>query len=82
MLAMLAILIVLSFSWMVVLPVFDEAHNIDSVCIEAYSININRKKLDRASANLTKLKKRVSEVKQKDKERLEKEYRSLVRVLK
>ena len=58
--------------------VFDEAHNIDSVCIEAYSININRKKLDRASANLTKLKKRVSEVKQKDKERLEKEYRSLV----
>jgi DNA excision repair protein ERCC-2 len=58
--------------------VFDEAHNIDSVCVEAYSININRKKLDRASANITKLTKRVSQVKQKDKERLENEFQRLV----
>ena len=33
--------------------VFDEAHNIDTACIEAYSLNINFKKtLEEAAINL------------------------------
>ena len=58
--------------------VFDEAHNIDSVCIEALSINLNRKRLERAAGNLKNLSKRVEEVKRKDKEKLEREYQQLV----
>lgn len=35
--------------------VFDECHNIDNACIEAFSLNINKKTLDLASNNLRKL---------------------------
>lgn len=35
--------------------VFDECHNIDNACIEAFSMNLNRKSLELASANLKKL---------------------------
>lgn len=39
--------------------VFDECHNIDNACIEAFSLNINRKTLELASKNLTKLEEEV-----------------------
>jgi DNA excision repair protein ERCC-2 len=35
--------------------VFDEAHNIDNVCIEALSVNLRQQTLDGAQRNLTKL---------------------------
>ena len=31
--------------------VFDEAHNIDDVCIEAYSVKLNRSLLEAATKN-------------------------------
>lgn len=39
--------------------VFDEAHNIDNVCIEAFSINLNLITLEKARQNITKLEKEV-----------------------
>lgn len=35
--------------------VFDECHNIDNACIEAFSLNLNRRSLERASESLRKL---------------------------
>ncbi len=35
--------------------VFDEAHNIDNVCIEALSVNMRQQTLDAAGRNLTRL---------------------------
>lgn len=58
--------------------VFDEAHNIDNVCIEALSVELDRRSLDRASRNLTTLSSHVARVKQADKARLDAEYRRLV----
>lgn len=40
--------------------VFDEAHNIDNVCIEAFSVNLNMMTLERARQNIEKLKKEVA----------------------
>ena len=36
--------------------VFDEAHNIDNVCIEALSVNLRQQTLDVAGRNLNRLK--------------------------
>ncbi|KAG7393803.1 General transcription and DNA repair factor IIH helicase subunit XPD [Phytophthora boehmeriae] len=58
--------------------VFDEAHNIDNVCIEALSVDLDRRSLDRASRNLTTLSSQVNRLKQADKARLDAEYRRLV----
>ncbi|OQR94777.1 TFIIH basal transcription factor complex helicase subunit [Achlya hypogyna] len=58
--------------------VFDEAHNIDNVCIEALSVTLNRRGLDRASRNLTTISTTVARMKQADKARLDAEYRRLV----
>lgn len=35
--------------------VFDEAHNIDNVCIEALSVNVRRQTLDGATRNLNRM---------------------------
>lgn len=35
--------------------VFDEAHNIDNVCIEALSVNLRQRTLDSAVRNITQL---------------------------
>ncbi|ETB60031.1 hypothetical protein YYC_02420 [Plasmodium yoelii 17X] len=39
--------------------VFDEAHNIDSVCLEALSVNIDRSILNKATMNITTLFKKI-----------------------
>lgn len=39
--------------------VFDEAHNIDNVCIESMSVNINRRTLDQCSANVESLQRHI-----------------------
>lgn len=58
--------------------VFDEAHNIDNVCIEALSVELDRRALDRASRNLSSISSHVNRMKQADKARLDAEYKRLV----
>jgi DNA excision repair protein ERCC-2 len=58
--------------------VFDEAHNIDNVCIEALSVNLRQQTLDSAGRNLTRLGQLVDTAKQADARRLTAEYRRLV----
>jgi len=58
--------------------VFDEAHNIDSVCIEALSVTINERALEQATRSLGRLSSEVSRIKSTDNDRLQAEYRNLV----
>ncbi|KAK2079810.1 hypothetical protein QBZ16_002205 [Prototheca wickerhamii] len=61
--------------------VFDEAHNIDNVCIEALSVELRSQLLDAAGRNLGRLRREIDRVKQTDAERLRREYQRLVRGL-
>eukprot|EP00917_Polyrhabdina_sp_WS-2016_P025658 GHVP01055207.1.p1 GENE.GHVP01055207.1~~GHVP01055207.1.p1 ORF type:complete len:839 (+),score=130.82 GHVP01055207.1:868-3384(+) len=61
--------------------VFDEAHNIDNVCIEAFSVDISMLTLEKARKNLNSLEKAVEHVKNTDQARLLKEYDSLLQGL-
>ncbi|XP_063223266.1 general transcription and DNA repair factor IIH helicase subunit XPD [Bacillus rossius redtenbacheri] len=58
--------------------VFDEAHNIDNVCIDSMSVKINRRTIEKSSANLQVLEKTVSEMKEDDANKLREEYQRLV----
>ncbi|KAK8916305.1 DNA repair helicase UVH6 [Platanthera zijinensis] len=58
--------------------VFDEAHNIDNVCIEALSVSIRRKTLDGATRNLNKISQQIDRFKATDAGRLREEYNRLV----
>ncbi|XP_010612937.1 general transcription and DNA repair factor IIH helicase subunit XPD isoform X2 [Fukomys damarensis] len=58
--------------------VFDEAHNIDNVCIDSMSVNLTRRTLDRCQANLDTLQKTVLRIKETDEQRLRDEYQRLV----
>lgn len=58
--------------------VFDEAHNIDSVCIEALSVTINERALEQATRSLGRLSSEVSRIKKSDNRRLQDEYQNLV----
>eukprot|EP00550_Attheya_septentrionalis_P001898 CAMPEP_0198285108 /NCGR_PEP_ID=MMETSP1449-20131203/4420_1 /TAXON_ID=420275 /ORGANISM="Attheya septentrionalis, Strain CCMP2084" /LENGTH=869 /DNA_ID=CAMNT_0043982371 /DNA_START=47 /DNA_END=2656 /DNA_ORIENTATION=- len=58
--------------------VFDEAHNIDSVCIEALSVTINERGLEQATRSLGRLSSEVSRIKSSDNQRLQNEYQNLV----
>ena len=58
--------------------VFDEAHNIDSVCIEALSVDINERGLEQATRCLGRLSSEVSRIKKSDSQRLQEEYQNLV----
>lgn len=61
--------------------VFDEAHNIDNVCIEALSVTLDKRMLDSAQRSVQTLSAKVSRLKSSDSERLQKEYQDLVRGL-
>jgi DNA excision repair protein ERCC-2 len=61
--------------------VFDEAHNIDNVCIESLSIDLTRPMLDTAARSIDTLSSKIEEIKANDAERLEDEYRKLVQGL-
>lgn len=41
--------------------VFDEAHNIDNVCIDSMSVKINKKIIEKSAANITLLEKTIAE---------------------
>eukprot|EP00924_Labyrinthula_sp_SR-Ha-C_P007404 snap_masked-scaffold_24-processed-gene-2.34-mRNA-1 protein AED:0.02 eAED:0.02 QI:0/-1/0/1/-1/1/1/0/767 len=58
--------------------VFDEAHNIDNVCIEALSVHFKEKTLNTASGKINSLQKIIDESKGTTKERLVEEYNKLV----
>lgn len=52
----------------------DEAHNIDNVCIEALSVDLEEPLLRRASGNITQLNSAIYRAKESAAERLQKEY--------
>ncbi|UXI17089.1 cAMP-specific 3'5'-cyclic phosphodiesterase 4A-like [Sarcoptes scabiei] len=58
--------------------VFDEAHNIDNVCIESMSVNINRKLLERCHMNITMLQESIQKIKEVDEQKLSHEYHKLL----
>ncbi|KAJ8489675.1 hypothetical protein ONZ45_g13473 [Pleurotus djamor] len=58
--------------------VFDEAHNIDNVCIESLSIDITRPMLDSAGRSVVKLGEKIEEFKTTDAAKLQDEYARLV----
>ncbi|KAI9251662.1 hypothetical protein EDC94DRAFT_642507 [Helicostylum pulchrum] len=58
--------------------VFDEAHNIDNVCIEALSIDLTRPMLDASARSVGILADRIDEIKKTDAQRLKNEYTKLV----
>ncbi|CAG9460982.1 unnamed protein product [Pedinophyceae sp. YPF-701] len=61
--------------------VFDEAHNIDNVCIEALSVNLRLNALNSASSNVARLREKVEEVQARDAAKLQAEYERLVQGL-
>lgn len=58
--------------------IFDEAHNIDNVCIESLSLYLTDDTLKRASRGANKLAEAVEEMKAQDNEKLRDEYQKLV----
>jgi DNA excision repair protein ERCC-2 len=58
--------------------VFDEAHNIDSVCIEALSVTLNDRTLEQATRSLGRLSSEVARQKAQDNTRLQAEYENLL----
>lgn len=62
--------------------VFDEAHNIDNVCIEALSIDLTEDSLRKATRGASNLERKIEEMKSSDAEKLQNEYAKLVEGLK
>jgi DNA excision repair protein ERCC-2 len=61
--------------------VFDEAHNIDNVCIEALSTDITEDSLRKATRGAANLERKISEMRATDQEQLQNEYEKLVQGL-
>ncbi|KAK9676517.1 hypothetical protein RND81_11G082500 [Saponaria officinalis] len=58
--------------------VFDEAHNIDNVCIEALSVSVRMQTLEGATRNITKMSQEIERFKAVDERKLRAEYNRLV----
>ncbi|KAK9471702.1 uncharacterized protein V1510DRAFT_419386 [Dipodascopsis tothii] len=58
--------------------IFDEAHNIDNVCIESLSIDLTEGSLQRASRGVANLGRQIDQMKETDSEKLQNEYQKLV----
>jgi len=61
--------------------VFDEAHNIDNICIEVMSINFRLGTLEAASRNVVRMQAEISKLKKSNSQRLQEEYQRLVQGL-
>lgn len=61
--------------------VFDEAHNIDNVCIESLSTDITEESLRKATRGAQNLERKISEMRDTDQEQLQNEYQKLVQGL-
>ncbi|SCM21630.1 TFIIH basal transcription factor complex helicase XPD subunit, putative [Plasmodium chabaudi chabaudi] len=62
--------------------VFDEAHNIDSVCLEALSVNIDRSILNKASMNITTLFKKIEKSRIVNEDKLREECYKILKKIK
>ena len=62
--------------------VFDEAHNIDNICIDSMSVKVNRKLLEKCQNSITVLEDEIKHLKEADSHRLRDEYEKLVEGLK
>ncbi len=58
--------------------VFDEAHNIDNVCIESLSTDITEDSLRKATRGAQNLEHKIAEMKDSDADKLKNEYAKLV----
>nr|CAD2194153.1 unnamed protein product [Meloidogyne enterolobii] len=58
--------------------VFDEAHNIDNVCIESMSVTLTKKMMEKCSKNIDKLEEHIHTLKKENEERIQDEYEKLV----
>ena len=58
--------------------VFDEAHNIDNVCIESLSIDLNDDILRKATKGADNLERKINEMRSSDADKLQNEYAKLV----
>ncbi|SCV04300.1 LAMI_0H15016g1_1 [Lachancea mirantina] len=58
--------------------IFDEAHNIDNVCIESLSLDLTNDVLKRSAKGANALAQKIEEVKQVDSQKLQDEYEKLV----
>lgn len=58
--------------------VFDEAHNIDNVCIESLSIDLTEDSLRKATRGANNLERKITEMRSTDAEKLQNEYSKLV----
>ncbi|XP_038221320.1 general transcription and DNA repair factor IIH helicase subunit XPD [Zerene cesonia] len=58
--------------------VFDEAHNIDNVCIDSLSVKITRRTIDKSTQALQSLEKTVARIREEDSARLVAEYEQMV----
>ncbi|KAF1983518.1 putative TFIIH complex helicase Rad3 [Aulographum hederae CBS 113979] len=58
--------------------VFDEAHNIDNVCIESLSIDMTEDSLRKATRGVDNLDRKITEMKSTDAAKLQNEYAKLV----
>ena len=61
--------------------VFDEAHNIDNVCIESMSVNITKRMIEKCQANINTLSDTIKALKEVDEMKLKEEYEKLVKGL-
>ena len=61
--------------------VFDEAHNIDNICIEALSVQLDARTVNAAAGNLSTLTRAVKDMEKTDAARLQQEYNNLLRGL-
>lgn len=61
--------------------VFDEAHNIDNVCIESLSIDLTEDSLRKAGRGAANLERKITEMKSTDAKKLQDEYSKLVQGL-
>lgn len=61
--------------------VFDEAHNIDNVCIEALSVTLDKRMMDAAQRSVSQLSTHVARLKTQNDDRLRREAQDLVRGL-
>ncbi|PHH81122.1 hypothetical protein CDD80_2107 [Ophiocordyceps camponoti-rufipedis] len=61
--------------------VFDEAHNIDNVCIESLSTDITDDSLRKASRGAQNLERKIAEMRETDQQQLQSEYQKLVQGL-
>lgn len=62
--------------------IFDEAHNIDNVCIDSMSVKITRKIIDRSTSSLQRLENTINHIKETNASKLREEYNRLVQGLK